>query len=71
MSSLQIFPTDAVLLQFGFVQILGMRSSQIPQQQQCANDCAETADGSLDGDGSARSLGLELDSEVEDGRGYT
>ena len=68
MSSLQIFPTDAVLLQFGFVQILGMRSSQIPQQQQCANDCA---DGSLDGDGSARSLGLELDSEVEDGKGYT
>ena len=27
-------------------------TSQIPQQ--CANDCAETVDGSLDGDGRAR-----------------
>ena len=37
--------------QFSFVQILDMHSSQIPQQ--CANDSAETVDGSLDGDGGA------------------
>ena len=42
--------------------------SQIPQQ--CANDCAETGDGSLDGDGGA-AASLGLNSEVEDGKGYT
>ena len=41
---------------------------QIPQQ--CANDCAETGDGSLDGDGGA-AASLGLNSEVEDGKGYT
>ena len=47
---LQIIPTSAVLDQFGFVRILDMNSptSQIP------HDCAETVDGSLDGDGGAR-----------------
>lgn len=64
---LQIFPTNAVLDQFGFVQILDMHP-QIPQQ--CANDCAETGDGSLDGDGGA-AASLGLNSEVEDGKGYT
>ena len=79
---MQIIPTSVVLDQFGFVQILDMHSppskiphdcaetctSQIPQQ--CANDCAETGDGSLDGDGGA-AASLGLNSEVEDGKGYT
>ena len=40
--------------QFSFVQILDMHFSQIPHQ--CANDCAETVDGSLDGDGGSRCM---------------